>query len=114
MQFIRLYNSFEEATFVGRVNRFVLELSLKGRRIYAHLPNTGRLYELLEPGQPFYVVKVDKGKYPYKAVSAYFDGQFIFIDTIKFNYLFYLLLKAGAIEDLKCKRVKRECRIADS
>jgi len=114
MQFIRLYNSFEEATFVRRVNRFVLELDLKGKRIYAHLPNTGRLYEFLEPGRPFYVVKVDKGKYPYKAVSAYFDGQFIFIDTIKSNYLFYLLLKAGVIEDLKCKRIKREYRIAGS
>lgn len=114
MRFIRIYDSYKEATFVKRINRFVVELDLHGRRVYAHLPNTGRLYEFLEPGKPFYIVDVNRGRYPYRAVSTVFDGQFVFIDTIKSNYLFYLLLKAGAVEGLKCGNIRREYNIMES
>ncbi|MCX8213858.1 MAG: DNA/RNA nuclease SfsA, partial [SAR202 cluster bacterium] len=39
-----------EGRFVERVNRFVVGVALDGRNVLAHLPNTGRMMELLVPG----------------------------------------------------------------
>ncbi len=41
-----------EARFGGRLNRFTVEVEVGGRREAAHLPNSGRLRELLLPGAP--------------------------------------------------------------
>lgn len=38
------------ATLVRRLNRFAVEVALDGRVVAAHLPNSGRLRELLVPG----------------------------------------------------------------
>jgi len=42
--------------FLERLNRFAVLVSLNGREERAHLPNSGRLRELLTPGRPVYVV----------------------------------------------------------
>jgi sugar fermentation stimulation protein A len=39
------------AKFLRRLNRFVGEVSIEGKRVFAHIRNTGRLTELLKPGQ---------------------------------------------------------------
>ena len=39
--------SLREGRFLRRLNRFVVEADLEGRAIRAHLPNPGRLLELL-------------------------------------------------------------------
>jgi sugar fermentation stimulation protein A len=39
-------------TVVHRLNRFVVEVSLGGRHLRAHINNTGRLEGYLEPGRP--------------------------------------------------------------
>ncbi|MER3398534.1 MAG: DNA/RNA nuclease SfsA [Chloroflexota bacterium] len=38
------------ATFVRRLNRFAVEVAVGGETVRAHLPNSGRLRELLVPG----------------------------------------------------------------
>ncbi len=43
-------NSLTEGRFLGRPNRFTAEVDLDGRATPAHLPNTGRMRELLVPG----------------------------------------------------------------
>lgn len=40
------------AAIVRRMNRFAVEVEVQGRRLTAHLPNSGRLEELLAPGTP--------------------------------------------------------------
>lgn len=43
------------ARFVRRVNRFRVEVEQEGRRLAAHLPNSGRLLDLLHPGTPVWL-----------------------------------------------------------
>lgn len=40
-----------EGTFVARDNRFRATVTLAGRRVAAHVPNSGRLHELFTPGR---------------------------------------------------------------
>lgn len=45
------------ASFVERANRFVCWVEVNGRKEKAHLPNSGRLRELLAPGRQVYLVE---------------------------------------------------------
>ncbi|MER3400646.1 MAG: hypothetical protein C4313_05885, partial [Thermoflexus sp.] len=45
------------ARFLRRLNRFVVEVRLGRRRALAHLPNSGRLHELLVPGYPVWLAR---------------------------------------------------------
>lgn len=44
-----------KARFVRRVNRFLAEVELDGVTTEVHVPNTGRMKELLVPGAPVYL-----------------------------------------------------------
>jgi hypothetical protein len=53
MELIKLYTGFEEAFFVERDNRFVMQLKkTDGRMIKAYVANPGRMEEFLVPGTP--------------------------------------------------------------
>ena len=45
-----------EASFLKRQNRFSVLVRLKGQAVAAHLPNSGRLGELLVPGRRCYIL----------------------------------------------------------
>ena len=45
-----LYDTILKATYTGRPNRFVVTLDLNGESVLAHLPNPGRMWELLFTG----------------------------------------------------------------
>lgn len=45
-------DALEPVTIVRRVNRFAVEVDRGGHATLAHLPNSGRLQELLRPGTP--------------------------------------------------------------
>ncbi|MEC9488723.1 MAG: hypothetical protein UMV23_04520, partial [Halanaerobium sp.] len=40
------------ATFLSRPNRFIAEVEVEGKISLVHVPNTGRMRELLVPGAP--------------------------------------------------------------
>ena len=44
-----------EAVFVQRDNRFRAEVELNGERVKVHVPNSGRMKELLVPGVPVWI-----------------------------------------------------------
>lgn len=44
------------ATLIRRLNRFAVEVELEGHPLAAHLPNSGRVRELLQPGTPALLV----------------------------------------------------------
>ena len=44
-----------EAVFIQRDNRFRAEVELNGERVKVHVPNSGRMKELLVPGAPVWV-----------------------------------------------------------
>ncbi len=50
------------ATFLSRPNRFVTHVEYMGKEIKCHLPNPGRMIELLEPGQSTLLIKFTEDK----------------------------------------------------
>lgn len=46
-----------QASFLQRLNRFAVEVRVGRRRVRAHLPNSGRLHELLVPGYPVWMAR---------------------------------------------------------
>lgn len=55
-----LYDTILKAKYTGRPNRFVVTLDLNGESVLAHLPNPGRMWELLFTGVTMYIVPHDK------------------------------------------------------
>jgi len=47
-----------QGNFVRRENRFRVTVDVEGQRVAAHLPNSGRLTELLTPGRPCWLERV--------------------------------------------------------
>lgn len=52
---MRLPDFLVKGVFIERANRFVCVVDVEGRREKAHLPNSGRLRELLAPGRSVYL-----------------------------------------------------------
>lgn len=113
---LRCYPVYEEALFLERPNRFVMRLSTQaGQIIEAHVPNTGRMEEFCVDRQPFFVAPVAHGKYPYKVVATTYQGQFVFLDTLKVNDIFAQLLKQKCIPEFaNAAQIRREVTIGDS
>ena len=78
-----LYDTILKATYTGRPNRFVVILDLNGESVLAHLPNPGRMWELLFTGVTMYIVPHDKpdAKTKYRVVGIERDGVVIMLDT---------------------------------
>ena len=78
-----LYDTILKATYIGRPNRFVVTLDLNGESVFAHLPNPGRMWELLFTGVTMYIVPHDKpdAKTKYRVIGIERDGVVIMLDT---------------------------------
>lgn len=78
-----LYENVKEARFLERPNRFVAKLELDGREINAHMPNPGRMWELLFKGVVMYVIphKGENLKTAYRVIGVKREGVPIMLDT---------------------------------
>jgi sugar fermentation stimulation protein A len=116
MSFLKLYNTYEETTFLERPNRFVMRLHAKdGRIIEAHVPNTGRMEEFCVDDHPFFVTPVSHGKYQYKVIATMYQGEYVFLDTIKVNAIFEQLLCQDCIQEFYgATNIRREVTVDDS
>lgn len=70
-----------EATFLERLNRFVGLVQLENRTLSAYIRNTGRLRELLFPGNRIYLVEKREGKHPFEILLAERDKHLVCIDS---------------------------------
>ncbi|UCH96781.1 MAG: DNA/RNA nuclease SfsA, partial [Candidatus Aminicenantes bacterium] len=113
MEPVILYPGFEEAFFVERENRFVMQLKKKeGRLIRAYVANPGRMEEFLVPGHLFFITSGNEGKYFYRVVSTIYQDSYVLLDTIKINYLVELMLKRNRIKGLgNPKTLRREVTV---
>lgn len=94
---LQIYPTYQEATFLRRQNRFVMELQIEsGEIIQAHVPNTGRMEEFCLAGQPFFIAPAS-GKYSHKVIATRYQGAYVFLDTIKVNDIFGALLTRNLI-----------------
>lgn len=89
-------------TFLRRLNRFVVEAELEGKPVLAHLPNPGRLWEILFPGTELALLPAPQGpSLKHKVVAARKNGRWICLDTIRTNALARHLLGRGAVSGLE-------------
>ncbi len=96
--------------FLERLNRFVVTCDLGGRTVRAHLPNPGRLWELLLPGRPVYLAErttsADAAT-PFTVLAVERDGVPVFLHTQKTNDVAGALLQAGRVTGLEGARIVR-------
>jgi sugar fermentation stimulation protein A len=94
--------SVRKGTFRRRLNRFVVEAELEGKPVLAHLPNPGRLWEILFPETELALLPTPGSPVlAYKAVAARRNGRWICLDTIRTNALARHLLEREAVSGLK-------------
>ena len=74
------------AEFVHRDNRFRIQAAISGQSVAAHLPNSGRLGELLVPGRRIWLARADQEHKP-KRQTAYdvalveYQGRLVSVDA---------------------------------
>ena len=104
-----LYDTILKATYTGRPNRFVVTLNLNGESVLAHLPNPGRMWELLFTGVTMYIVPHDKpdAKTKYRVVGIERDGVVIMLDTNYSNDVAQHLIENKLIPGWEQWRVAR-------
>jgi len=86
-----------------------------GKTIRAHIPNTGRMEELCHQRHPFFITPLTHTKYPYKVVATEYQGNYVFLDTIKVNAIFEQLLTRNLIPQFQQPtQIKQEVTFGDS
>ena len=106
-----------EGRFLRRDNRFRVTVEIDGKEVAAHLPNSGRLGELLEPGRPCYLVpqSAEHRRTAYDLLLVEHAGGLVSVDARLPNRLFAEAVKAGALEPFQgTTSVEAEVRHGDS
>jgi sugar fermentation stimulation protein len=92
-------SSLQEGKFLRRINRFVVEAKVGRRVVLAHLPNPGRLWEILLPGTNLFLKRTPDRKLPYTVWFAEKEGIPILLHTLKTNDYIAQLIKDRALVD---------------
>ena len=112
MRSFYLFPEVKQGRFIRRLNRFIVECSLDGEIVRAHLPNPGRLWELLLPGKIVILVPSDPvpgRSTTYTAVAVLRDGTPVLLHTQKANTIVRYLLEKNQIRGLEnTKIIKQE------
>lgn len=94
---------------VQRVNRFVVEVEIGGRREEAYLANPGRLWELFLPGTELFLSpELSKGKKPYTVLAGFKGGLPVLLHTHLTNKIVHRLIDEGRIGGFEDYRVIQE------
>lgn len=98
-----------EGTFFSRLNRFVCECEIDGKKVLAHLPNSGRLLGLLSHGRKVYARRtVREGNLPYRLIFVEWKDFKVLVDTSLTNDLVSTLIEKGMIPQFVGYTVKKK------
>jgi sugar fermentation stimulation protein A len=103
--------------FVRRDNRFRVTVEVDGEHVAAHLPNSGRLTELLTPGRPCWLTEFDtpQRKTCFDLTLMAYADTLVSVDARLPNALFAQALAAGRLELFQgYDSVEREVRFGES
>ena len=103
--------------FVRRDNRFRVTVEVEGEPAAAHLPNSGRLTELLTPGRACWLAGFDdpRRKTRFDLVLVEYAGVLVSVDAQLPNGLFAEALAAGRLEPFRgTARFEREVQLGES
>jgi len=108
MEKISNFSCFKVGFFKRRLNRFLVECEYKDGVITAHLPNPGRLWELLREGVVVYLKENNiKENHNYKRATEYTvmavkkDSKPVFLHTYHTNTIAGILINEGCIPGLE-------------
>lgn len=92
---------------------------VNGKTLFAHIPNSGRLNELLMPNREVFLLPADGTapvrKTQYSVVLSRYGAGLVSLEAAKANDLFEEALKSGVISEFSlCKILSREKRIGMS
>lgn len=98
-------------TFISRPNRFIAHINIDGEEVISHVPNTGRLRELLVPGASvmvsYHPSESRKTKYELRMVKK--KNYWISIDSQLPNTLAYEAIANDVIKELSgYSHIKKE------
>jgi len=95
--------------FLKRLNRFVVQCLIDGKKELAYLPNPGRLLEILLPETPLYLLpQRGKSKYGFVVYGAEKRGRVVMLHTHYTNDVAGWLIREGLIPGLRGYRVERQ------
>ena len=112
-----LYKGIRTARFVDRPNRFVVHMEMDGKIVTAHMPNPGRMGELLYQGTLLYAAPHQRAgtKTAWRIVGVEREGEVILLDTSRCNDVAAHLIDSGCIPGWEgCHVVRREVTMGDS
>ena len=100
---MKINYSFIEARFVDRPNRFITRVEYNGDILSSHLPDPGRLKELLKPGARILLKKeIGAHRKTMFSTQAVYDGDILIsLNTLLPNQYTAYLLDNGKIDFLK-------------
>ena len=115
--YMKLNYDIYYGNFLKRPNRFIAHIDLAGNEIISHVPNTGRLRELLYPGAEvmlsYHPSKTRKTQYELRMVKK--GSSWISIDSQLPNALAHEAIANDIIEELKgYSQIKREVTYGNS
>lgn len=111
------YSVIKKGRFLRRPNRFVIDMEIDGEPVRAHMPNPGRMRELLFPGVMLYAVPHAKegSRTKYRVIGAEREGEVIPLDTSRANDTAEWLINHEKIPGWEDYRVlRREVTMGDS
>lgn len=114
---MKIPQHIEKGRFIDRPNRFIAHIAMGEHRVTCHMPNPGRMWELLFPGVTMYIRRASQPgrKTDYDVIGIERDGVPILLDTQYNNDTAARLIEAHAVpgwEDWDL--VRREVTVGDS
>ncbi len=100
-----------------RDNRFRVTVEVAGEAVAVHLPNPGRLTELLIPGRPCWLAEFNdpRRRTPFDLKLVKLADGLVSVDARLPNSLFVEALTAGLLHPFQCyPRFEREVRLGES
>ena len=103
--------------FVRRLNRFRVTVTIEGTMVDAHLPNSGRLNELLTLDRPCWLEPINRShrKTGYDMKLVEYAGVLVSVDARLPNPLFAEALEKGQLSPFQgCREFDREVALGNS
>lgn len=108
---LNIGDDWTEGILVEKLNRFLASANVEGHQTFAHIPNSGRLAELLTPGRKAVFTKTDNPnrKTKWTLQSVWFNNRWVSINSNTPNHLFeYSLVRNQLPPFSGFTRYKRE------
>jgi sugar fermentation stimulation protein A len=114
---VEFTEALQPARFVRRDNRFRVTVAMGGQHVAAHLPNSGRLGELLTPGRPVWLrpASSQARRTGHDLSLVEYAGTLVSVDARLPNRLLHEALLAARLPALRAySDIRRESHRGDS